>query len=106
MKTEAGTQLVLSGDSSLAPIIVQILPMAQDDDPVSAALKLGIAPGGSGARSSEPVKIPPVVRIHFERDAGGAADLRSGLITPRSPTLSEMRAFLLAALPLPLELRA
>jgi ATP-dependent Clp protease ATP-binding subunit ClpA len=106
METEAGTQLVFSDSGSLAPMIVQVLPMAQDDDPVSAALKLGIAPVNSDARSSEPFKIPPVVRIHFERDAGGAADLRSGLITPRSPTLSEMRAFLLAALPLPLELRA
>jgi hypothetical protein len=43
-----------------------------------------------------------VIRVYEER--GGTLDLRSGLMTLRTPTAHEARAFLLATLPLPQEL--
>jgi ATP-dependent Clp protease ATP-binding subunit ClpA len=98
---EAGTHLFYSAHDSLLPLQVEVLPLSEGE--VMEVL-------GTATKQSEPLRrakaeagdLPPVIRV-YETD-GATLDLRSGLMTLKAPTAEELRALLLAGLPLPSEI--
>jgi ATP-dependent Clp protease ATP-binding subunit ClpA len=106
---EAGTHLFCPTHENMLPVPVRVLPVppgAEADEVVSAFVArrrewlAGLA-AGSASSDDAPAPLPPVVRIYDER--GPTVDLRSGLSTPSLPKVDELRTFLLAGLPLPIE---
>jgi hypothetical protein len=78
---EAGTHLFVSNSQTYQPVIVTV---------------------GSADKTREPFEsLPPVVRIYAEPEA--TLDLRTQLLSIGKIGGAELRAFVLAALPLPLE---
>jgi ATP-dependent Clp protease ATP-binding subunit ClpA len=106
-QAEAGVHLFYSRAEQLVPILTHVLPVEEDD--VRGAIRryaahrqqpLNDTFDGNGF-NEEIFALPPVIRFY---DEGGATlDLRSGLMTLKLPTVKELRALLLAALPLPEE---
>jgi hypothetical protein len=84
---EAGTHLFYSANDSLAPLQVRVLPFVDGDR--------------REVLNEESFDLPPVIRVY--ETEGATLDLRSGLMTLKTPTAEELRALVLAMLPLPLE---
>ncbi len=100
-RVEEGVHLFYTKQEQLVPIQVRVLPLSESD--ARTALR-------EYATQHRPVsndnalnnKRLSVVRLYEEN--GATLDLRSGLMTLKMPTVKELRALLLAALPLPVEL--
>ena len=60
---------------------------------------------GKPARSQDPLRLRPVLRVYDAEGEGMTFDLRTGMLTPGKPTEDDLRAWLLSQLPLPPELR-
>jgi len=112
-KQEEGTHLFYAFQENFMPVQVSVLPLTESEDALAVITAQarereqwldGLATGKAigEATGDNPFQFSPVIRVYEER--GGALDLRSGLMTLRTPTAHEARAFLLATLPLPQEL--
>jgi hypothetical protein len=105
---EAGTHLFYTAQDGLAPIQVAVLPLNEEDEETALDRYAGRRPQGLQGKEYEAstnddwLRFLPVIRLY--EAPGVTLDLRSGLLTLKSPTAAELRAFVLAALPLPDEL--
>ncbi|MCI0488659.1 MAG: AAA family ATPase [Blastocatellia bacterium] len=108
-KGEAGTHLFYPAQDSFAPIRVEVLPVADEEDVRSVIERnsgqWSVVSGRSDSSLTDvglsPSQSLPVIRVYDKE--GRTLDLRSGLLTLKTPTAPELRAFLLAGLPLPQE---
>jgi hypothetical protein len=95
-KLEEGTHLFIPRQGNLVPIQVNVSPLVEAEDRGSARRE-------ENENDSQAIADDlGVIRI-YEED-GVTLDLRSGLLTLRIPSPQELRAFVLAMLPLPEEL--
>lgn len=90
---EAGTHLFVSPGESYVPVVVSARVLADFDAHTNAS-------GGKDDSS----RLPPVLRIYSEPNA--TLDLRSRLLATGKLGAAELRAFLLSALPPPLEFKS
>jgi hypothetical protein len=106
---EAGTHLFYTAQGGLAPVQVQVLPLNDEDEEAAPDRQTGGRPQGlqdkeyEASTNEDGLPFLPVIRV-YEAD-GATLDLRSGLMTLKTPTAAELRAFVLAALPLPEEFK-
>jgi ATP-dependent Clp protease ATP-binding subunit ClpC len=102
---EAGTHLFYTAQEGLAPIQVRVLPLPEEDEMAAIrkyadAPKQGVKDKDSEESTDEDLfQFLPVIRV-YQAD-GVTLDLRSGLMTLKTPTAQELRALVLATLPLP-----
>jgi hypothetical protein len=107
-RLEEGTHLVAPAHESLLPLQAVALPVTTTPrDAVAAHLGsrarwLDDLAAARAAVAEDPFRLRPVVRTY--QDNGPTVDLRSGLLTKGRPEGEDLRAFVLAALPLPAEL--
>jgi hypothetical protein len=103
-----GTHLVVCDDGKILPLQAVVLPLADGHDAGDAIVaclethRAAVAEGRLG-EGSDPFRWQPVVGLYDQR-GGLIADLRTGLRAPRGGNLPPAAA-LLAALPLPPEVR-
>lgn len=110
---EVGTHLFYAAPEGLAPLQVRVLPLPKNDAAKTLRedvelLKSGATKPQNQEGESNPEGSPaaygellPVVRVY--ESEGATLDLRSGLMTLKMPTSEELRALMLAMLPLPYE---
>jgi ATP-dependent Clp protease ATP-binding subunit ClpA len=100
---EAGTHLFYLPQGRLAPMQVNVLSLGEQDEQTAlrevAEKNKNRLHRTEGDGNGESSALPLVVRV-YEAD-GVTLDLRSRLLTLKPPTAEELRAFLLAMLPLP-----
>jgi hypothetical protein len=107
-RLEEGTHLVAPAHESLLPLQVAALPVTTTPGEAVAAYLgsrvrwLDDLAVGRAAVADDPFRLRSVVRVYEEN--GPTVDLRSGLLTKGKPAGDDLRAFVLAALPLPAEL--
>jgi ATP-dependent Clp protease ATP-binding subunit ClpC len=103
-KVEEGVHLFFSKQGQLVPIRVRVLSLGEADAPTAIRqhLEERRQSFNSEAANKGAINLPPVLRLYEEN--GATLDLRSGLMTLKMPTVKELRALLLAALPLPREM--
>ncbi|MEW6125590.1 MAG: AAA family ATPase [Acidobacteriota bacterium] len=106
-KPETGAHLFYTAKEQLVPLQIHVLPVIDH----SAAATIRRFAESQKRRLSEPVDTnetdlneASVIRVYEEN--GATLDLRSGLMTLKMPTTKELRALLLAALPLPMEMQS
>ena len=110
---EQGTHLFLPATGGTLPVQVFVYPLASADDgePLSTAQALfakraawrSALSAGELTIADDPFRLAPVVRVY---DANrGTVDLRTGAVAPANPSPMDMRRLILAALPVPSEMR-
>ncbi|MDB5322104.1 MAG: ATP-dependent Clp protease ATP-binding subunit [Phycisphaerales bacterium] len=110
LRGEESTHLFYPQHENVLPVQVIIVPLAHDDDAAATARKHTGAreqwraqvAAGEAAPDSDPQPLGPVVRVYDP--AAATLDLRTRLLCPNLPTGEDLRRFVLAALPLPLQL--
>lgn len=106
---EVGTHLFYTAQDGLAPLQVCVLPLQEGGEMAAIGKyadirKQGLNDEENGASTNgDWFQFLPVIRL-YEAD-GATLDLRSGLLTLKPPTAQELRAFVLATLPLPDEFK-
>jgi ATP-dependent Clp protease ATP-binding subunit ClpC len=99
---EAGTHLFYAAQSGLAPVQVIVLPLNESDEMTAIRSYAESLKGQLHSnKSKDAMRLLPVIRVY--ESEGVTLDLRSGLMTLKTPTANEMRAFVLTNLPLPYE---
>jgi ATP-dependent Clp protease ATP-binding subunit ClpA len=107
---ESGTHLFYPPQENVLPLQVIGFPLARDDDATVTARSHSTARDQWRARvaagdllpDSDPHPLTPVVRVYDP--AAATFDLRTRLLCPNLPNGDDLRRFVLAALPLPLQL--
>jgi ATP-dependent Clp protease ATP-binding subunit ClpC len=99
---EAGTHLFYTRQGGLAPIQVNVLPLNENDEMAAIGSYAEAVRGRlSGDERDDAPGLLPVIRVY---EIGGVTlDLRSGLMTLKTPVANELRAFMLNNLALPYE---
>jgi hypothetical protein len=109
-KLEEGTHLVCPAHQNLVPVQLQVVPLAEGQNPKAAFHSflasrqnwLDQLAVGQAELEDNPLPLLPVLRIYDEQ--GPTVDLRTGLMAPGFPDGSVLWSFVLSALPLPSEL--
>lgn len=104
---EAGTHLFYGAQGGLAPMQVIVLPLNEKDEITAIrhyreSFKEQLnRKAGDTETPADLLRLPPTIRVYEIN--GATLDLRSGLMTLKTPTTDELRAFVLNNLPLPYE---
>lgn len=93
---ESGTHLFINADGSFKPVQVYVSPLAVNEKIAGRLAE------SERSQLQPPPPLHPIIRIYDEQV--GTLDLRTGLLTARMLTAGELRAFILAMLPLPAEI--
>jgi ATP-dependent Clp protease ATP-binding subunit ClpC len=105
-RCEAGTHLFYTGQGGLMPVQVDLLRLSDENEMaairrIAERLRQRLKPQGVDESNDLP-RLPDIIRVY--ESEGVTLDLRSGLMTLRMPAPDELRALVLATLPLPAEL--
>jgi ATP-dependent Clp protease ATP-binding subunit ClpC len=103
-RCETGVHLFYSAHDTLTPLRVSVLGLDEGEEIacIHKAVNRLRQPANQRQEKAESGELPPVIRVY--ETEGATLDLRSGLMTLKMPAAEELRALVLAVLPLSLEI--